>query len=61
MAAIVGVIEAGEDLRLPREPGEPVRVRCEGVRENLQGDLPVELGVGGLPDLAHAPLAQGER
>ena len=30
----------------------------EGVGEDLQGDLAVELGVGGLPDLAHAALAE---
>jgi len=52
------MVEAGEDLRLSRESGEPVRVRREGVGEDLQRDLAVELGVGGLPDLAHAALAQ---
>ena len=51
------MVEAGEDLRLPREPGKPIRVRCEGVGEDLQRDLAVELGVGGLPDLAHPALA----
>ena len=50
----VGVVEAGEDLRLPREPGEPIRISREAVREDLQRDLAVELGVRGLPDLAHA-------
>ena len=48
----VGVVQAGEDLRLPREPGEPIRVIREGVGEDLQGDVAVELGVGRLPDLA---------
>ena len=52
------MVEAGEDLRLPREPGEPVRVSREGVGEDLQGDLAVELRVGRLPDLAHAALAE---
>ena len=51
----VGVVEAGEDLRLPFESGEPVRVRREGVGEDLEGDLAVELRVGGLPDLAMPP------
>ena len=50
----VRVVEAGEDLRLPLEPGEPVWVSRERIREDLQRDLAVELGVGGLPDLAHA-------
>ncbi len=32
----VRVVEAGEDLRLPREPGETVRVSREGVRQDFQ-------------------------
>ena len=48
----VRVVEAGEDLRLPLEPGETLRIAGEGVRQDLQRDLAVELGVGGLPDLA---------
>ena len=52
------MVEAGEDLGLPREPGEPVRIAGEGVRQDLQRDLAVELRVGGLPDLAHAALAE---
>ena len=39
----VGMVEAGENLRFPREPGEPVRVPREGVGEDLQRDLAVEL------------------
>ena len=54
----VRVVEAGEDLRLPLEPGEPIRVRREGVREDLQRDLAIELRVGGLPDLAHAAFPE---
>ena len=54
----VRVVEAGEDLGLPLEPSEPVRVSGEGVGQDLQRDLAVELRVGGLPDLAHAPLAE---
>ena len=54
----VRVVEAGEDLRLPREPGEAVRVAGEGVGENLQRDLAAQLGIRGLPDLSHAALAE---
>ena len=54
----VGVIEGREDLRLPREPGEPVRISRESVWEDLQGNLAVELRVGGLPDLAHAAFPE---
>ena len=51
-------VEAGENLGLPREPGEAVWVVSEGVGEDLQGNLAVELGVGGLPDLAHPAFAE---
>ncbi len=54
----VGVVEAGEDLRLPREPGEPIWISGKGVGEDLQRDLAVELRVGGLPDLAHPTFAK---
>ena len=52
------MVEADEDLRFPLKPGEPVWICREGVGQDLQGDLAVELRVGDLPDLAHAPLAQ---
>ena len=32
----VGMVEAGEDLRFPREPSEPVRISRKGVGEDLQ-------------------------
>ena len=54
----VGVVEAGEDLRLPRESGEAVRIAGEGVGEDLQRDLAAQLRVGGLPDLAHAAFTE---
>ena len=54
----VGVVEAGEDLRLPLEPSEPIRISRESVGQDLQGDLAIQLGVGGLPDLTHAPFAE---
>ena len=54
----VRVVEAGEDLRLPREPGEAIGIIREGVGQDLQRDLAVELRVSGLPDLAHPALAE---
>ena len=50
--------EAGKDLGLPREPGEALWVSREGVGEDLQRDLAVELRVGRLPDLAHAAFPE---
>ena len=53
--------ERRENVRLPREPGEPIRIAGEGVRKDLQRDLAAQLGVGGLPDLAHAALTKEGR
>ena len=53
----VRVVEAGEDVRFPLEPGQPIRVSGEGVGQDLQRDLAAQLRVGGAIDLAHAPLA----
>ena len=52
-----GWVEAGEHLRFPLEPGEPVRISREGVGEDLQRDVAAELRVGGAIDLAHAAYA----
>ncbi len=51
------MVEAGEDLRLSFESRQPIWIAGEGVRQDLQRDLTVELRVGGLPDLAQAALA----
>jgi hypothetical protein len=40
------------------EPGEALWISREGVGEDFQRDLAVELGVGRLPDLAHSPLTE---
>ena len=40
------VVEAGKDLRLPLEPGEPIRVSRQGVGQDLQGDYE-DRGQGG--------------
>ncbi len=51
----VGMIEAGKNLRLTLEPGQPIRISGKRLGQDLQRHLPVELGIGGLIDLAHAP------
>ena len=38
--------------------GESIRIVCEGVGQDFQGDFAAQLGVGGLPDLAHAALPE---
>ena len=52
-----GVVQAGEDLRLPLEAGQPVRVAGERLGQDFEGDLPVQLRVGSLIHLAHSALA----
>ena len=58
MAAMLGWLRLARDLRFPLEPGEAIWIRREGVGQDLQGDLAAQLRVGGLPDLAHAALAE---
>ncbi len=53
----VGVVEGGEQLGLALEAGQPLGVAGERVGEDLDGDLAVEGRVEGLPDHAHAALA----
>lgn len=51
------MVEAGEDLGLSLEPSESVGIKGERLREDLEGDLPVELRIGSPIHLAHAALA----
>ena len=53
----VRVVQAGKNLRLSLEPGQPVRISRKRLRQDLQRHLAVELGIGGLIDLSHTPLA----
>ena len=52
-----GVIERREDLRFSLELGEPTRIAGKCLWEDLERHLAVQLGVGGLVDLAHPALA----
>ena len=51
------MVERGQDLGFKLEPRQPVGVVCEGVRQNLQGHIAAELGIGGAIHLAHAAFA----
>ena len=55
--ADVGMVERGQHLGLTLEPGESVRIVGEGLRQDLQGHVPVELGVSCSIHLAHAAFA----
>ena len=56
-AADVRVIERREHPGFSLEAGQPVGVVGEEVRQHLERDVPVELGVARAIDLAHAALA----
>ena len=43
-------------LHLALKPGQPIKISSEGLRQNLERHLPIQLRIGGLVDLAHAPL-----
>src|SRR5215472_4729583 len=53
----VRMIERGEHLRLALEPRKTVGVGCERVRQNLESNLAIQLGITGAIDLAHAARA----
>ena len=44
-------------FNLPLEPREPIRAGGEGVRQDLQGDIPVEPVIMGAVDHTHPSLA----
>ena len=47
----------GEDLGFPLEAGQAIRIIREGLRQDLQRDVSVELGIAGAIHLAHAAFA----
>jgi hypothetical protein len=55
------MIERGEHLRLAFEPGEAVGVGREEVRQDLDGDVTVQLRVARLVNLAHAAGPDGRQ
>ena len=58
MAAMLGWLRRGEHLGFAGEAGEAVGVGGEGVGEDFDGDVAIELGVGGAVDGAHAAFAE---
>ena len=53
----VRVVEAGEDLGFPLEPGQPIRIARKRLGQDLERHLAVELRIGGLIDLPHPAFA----
>ena len=53
----VRMVQRGEDFRFALEPGQPLAVGRHRVGQDLDGDLSLEVGVGGAIDLAHSAHA----
>ncbi len=51
------MVQRGQDFGFTFKPGESIRILSKRLGENLQGHLTLELGIGGLIDLAHAAFA----
>jgi len=47
------MVQGREDLRFTLEPGEPVRIEREMLREDLEGDVPAQCDIPGSPHLSH--------
>ena len=54
----VGVVQRCQNLCFARETGEAIGIGGEGVGENFDGDIAVELGVSGAVDNAHTAFAE---
>ena len=57
----VRVVQRGERLRFAREPGQAIGVVRKRIRQHLQRDIAIELGVAGAPHLAHSAFADLSR
>ena len=55
--ADVGMVELGEDFGFAFKPGQPVGIVCEGLWQDFEGYVPVELRVSCPIHLAHAAFA----
>ena len=55
----VGVIQRRQRLRFAREPGQAIGIAGEGVRQDLQRDVAIQLRVVCAIHLAHATCAEG--
>ena len=53
----VGMVQRRQRLRFPGEPGEPVRVAGERIRQDFQRDIAIQLRIARPIHLAHAAFA----
>ncbi len=54
----VGMVQRGQHFGLALEPGEAVGILRDRFRQDLDGDGPLQAGVGGAIHLAHAAFAE---
>jgi hypothetical protein len=54
----VGMVQRGQHPRFTRESCHAVGILGERFRQNLDGDIAVQLGVGGTPDFTHPARAE---
>jgi hypothetical protein len=52
------MIQRSEDLRFALEPGDAVRIGCEGLWQDLDRDVAVEPSIARAIDLSHAAHAE---
>ena len=55
--ADVRMVQRGQDFGFTLEAGEPISIAGKRLRQDPERHLAVQLGIGGLPDLSHTPLA----
>ena len=53
----VGMVQRGEQVGFALQPRRPFRITDQGLREDLDGDIPFELRIGGPVDLSHPARA----
>ena len=53
----VRVVQRCKGLGFAREPSKPVRIVRKRVREDLERDIAIQLGIARAIDLSHAPFA----
>ena len=55
----VGMVQGREGVSLALEPGKPVWIAGEDVRQDFDRDVPMQLRVASAVDFAHPPGAEG--
>jgi len=50
------MVQRGEDLRLSLEASEAIGIIGEGIRQDFQGDVAIQLGIARPIHLAHSPF-----